>query len=273
MKILDGKELAGFIKEKQAHEVNMLRGAGRKPKLVIIRDGENPVIMKYVALKKKYGEDIRVEVVDVFAEGLEALQNAVKVANEDKSVSGIIVQLPLKDKNWTQEVTSLILPEKDVDGLNEETDALDRIFDSATATAINWLMAGYNIELARPTKIALVGRGKLVGAPLERMWENSGFDVTVFRHEDDLSRLRDFDVIVTATGNPRIIKSEMVRTGATVVDAGTASEDGVLVGDVAPEVRERGDLAAITPVVGGVGPLTVSALFDNVIRAAGKNLE
>lgn len=271
MKILDGKELAGYIKEKQAHEVRMLKSSRVIPKLVIIRDSENPVIMKYVTLKKRYGEDIGVSVEDVYAEGLTALKEAVKKANEDSAVSGIIVQLPLVDRNWTEEVTSLIDPAKDVDGLNEKTEANARIFDSATATAVNWLLAGYGVELSRPRKIALVGYGKLVGKPLFDMFSNSGLDVSVFRHEDDLSKLADYDVIISATGSPRIIKSEHVKTGCVVVDAGTASEGGVLVGDVSDEVRERKDISAITPKIGGVGPLTVSALFDNVIRGASEN--
>ena len=91
--------------------------------------------------------------------------------------------------------------------------------------------------------------------------------MTVFEEGDDLSRLANFDVIVTATGVPDLIRSEMVRLGAVVVDAGTASEHGKIVGDVASEVRNRTDVT-ITPVKGGVGPLTVSALFDNVILAA-----
>jgi methylenetetrahydrofolate dehydrogenase (NADP+)/methenyltetrahydrofolate cyclohydrolase len=106
-----------------------------------------------------------------------------------------------------------------------------------------------------------------VGAPLEKMWTNSGFDVTVFRHGDDLSQLRDYDVIVSATGVPHLIKNEQVRGGSVIIDAGTASEDGVLVGDVDDEVRERTDLAAITPRIGGVGPLTVGCLFEHVINA------
>ncbi len=99
------------------------------------------------------------------------------------------------------------------------------------------------------------------------MWKNSGFDVTVFHSGDDLSQLRNFDVIVSATGVPHLIKNEHIRGGAVLVDAGTASEDGVLVGDVDDEVRERTDIAAITPHIGGVGPLTVGCLFEHVISA------
>lgn len=268
-KILDGKELAGFIKERQAHVVKMLRSQKKFPKLVIVRDSENPVIVKYVNLKCQYGEDIGVEVVDEFVENptLGALKETVKKASEDKTVSGIIVQLPLTNPDWTEEVVNEIAPEKDVDGLaNYENREEKRIFDSATATAINWLLAGHNISLENQ-KIAIVGRGKLVGAPLIRMWRNSGFSVEVFHRGSDFSKLKDFDVIVTATGNPHLIESGMIKEGAVVVDAGTASEGGHLVGDISEEIRNRDDLTAITPKIGGVGPLTVSVLFDDVLRA------
>lgn len=261
MKILDGRELAGYVKERQAHMVRSLKAEKKFPKLVIVRDSENPVIVKYVNLKKQYGEDIGVEVVDTFVEGIEALKNAVKVANEDKSVAGIIVQLPLVNPEWTDEVVQLIDPGKDVDGLSGKGK-----FDSATATAVNWLLAGHNIQLSNK-KIAVVGRGRLVGRPLIRMWEDSGFSVEVFHRGSDFSLLEDFDVIVTATGCPHLIQNEMIKSGAVIVDAGTASEDGKLVGDIDNEIRARDDLGAITPKIGGVGPLTVGVLFDNVIRA------
>ncbi len=257
MKILNGKELAGFVKERQFHYVRSLQ---KKPRLVIIRDSDNPVIVKYVNLKKQYGEDIGVRGDDDFVTP-DKIKDAILTANSDTDVNGIILQLPILEKEKTDELTALIAPEKDVDGLSGKG-----IFDSATATAINWLLGGYNIELANK-KIAIVGRGKLVGAPLEKMWTNSGFDVTVFRHGDDLSQLRDYDIIVSATGVPHLIKNEHVRGGSVIIDAGTASEDGVLVGDVDDEVRERTDLAAITPRIGGVGPLTVGCLFEHVINA------
>ena len=285
MKELNGRELAGFVKERQAQVVRELRagalgGVKRIPKLVIIRDSDNPVIAKYVELKKRYGEDIGVEVIDKLVDGIDGKNGAkaaVIAANKDASVSGIIVQLPLVDTKRTDEVVNLIAPEKDVDGLSQVGILEDgsvaknamRKFESATATAINWLLTGYNIELTGGKKVALVGRGRLVGAPLERMWRASGVDVTVFRHNSDLSLLKNFDVIVTATGVPHLIKNDMVAPGAVVVDAGTASEDGVLVGDVDDEVRPRNDLTAITPKIGGVGPLTVSVLFEDVIAAAG----
>jgi methylenetetrahydrofolate dehydrogenase (NADP+)/methenyltetrahydrofolate cyclohydrolase len=268
-KVLDGRELAGFIKERQAHLVKALRSRKKFPKLVIIRDSNNPVITKYVNLKMQYGEDIGVTVVDEFVEEptLESLKAAVKKANDDASVSGIIVQLPLTNTDWTEEVVSNITPNKDVDGLsNYDGRENERVFDSATATAINWLLAGHNIDLS-DKKIAIVGRGKLVGAPLIRMWTNSGFSLDVFHRGSDFSLLKDFDVIVSATGNPHLITNEMVKPGAVIVDAGTASEGGHLVGDISNEIREREDLSAITPKIGGVGPLTVSVLFEDVLKA------
>lgn len=266
MKILNGTEIAGYMKENQAHQVRSLRAQKVQPKLVIIRDSDNPVITKYVQLKKKYGEDIGVVVEDWLRDDIE---KAIEEANADTSVHGVIVQLPLKDKELT-DIVNRIAVQKDVDGLgslarSESDEEVE--FESATATAINWLLAGYDVKLDQ-MKIALVGRGRLVGAPLERMWRNSGLNVTVFRSKSDLSELKDFDVIVSATGVPHLVKDEMVKTGAVVVDAGTASEDGVLVGDVDEAVRERDDLTAITPKVGGVGPLTVTALFEHVLIAA-----
>ena len=195
------------------------------------------------------------------------MAQAIAEANADSTVHGIIVQLPLKDTSQTDEIVSKIAPEKDVDGLATIYHETNNIFESATATAINWLLAGYDIKL-QGSKIALVGRGRLVGAPLERMWKNSGYDVTVFRSHSDLNELKDFDVIVSATGVPHLIKSEMIKPGTVIVDAGTASEDGVLVGDVDESVRAQANLSAITPKVGGVGPLTVTALFEHVLMAA-----
>lgn len=259
MKILNGKELAGFIKERQFTTV---RGMHTKPKLLIIRDSDNPVIMKYVNLKKQYGDDIGVIVEDFYAKNTAEIREKILAANTDDSINGIIVQLPITERKKTDELTSLINAKKDVDGLSGKDDA----FDSATATAINWLLAGYDVNL-KQSKIALVGRGKLVGAPLYKMWANSGFDVNVFGRGDDLSMLRNYDVIVSATGVPHLITNEMVAPGAVVVDAGTASEDGVLVGDVDNSVRDRNDIAAITPHFGGVGPLTVTCLFEHVIEA------
>lgn len=261
MKILNGAELADFIKERQAHEVRTLKSQKVTPKLVIIRDSDNPVITKYVNLKIQYGQDIGITVEDIKVNTTAEITAAIQNANQDPNTHGIIIQLPLKDTTKTAEVVQAITPAKDVDGLSGAQ-------PSATATAIAWLLAGYDITLENK-KIAIVGKGRLVGAPLIKMWQDSHLDVTVFDSHSDITQLKNHDIIVTATGQPHLITAENIKPGAIIVDAGTASEDGHLVGDVDDALRQHQSLiGAITPKVGGVGPLTVTVLFENVIIAA-----
>jgi methylenetetrahydrofolate dehydrogenase (NADP+)/methenyltetrahydrofolate cyclohydrolase len=263
VKVLNGLELAEFIKERQAHQVRALRQAWNiEPKLAIIVTVENPIIDVYMRMKKAYGADI---LIDVEVHRIKQAEVAAKLEelNADPSVHGIIIQLPLEDPSQTEELVNLVAPEKDVDALGK-----DAIYDPATPMAILWLLAGYNVNL-QGQKILLVGRGKLVGAPLERMLKSSGMDVTVADREtkDLKAATSEADVIITATGSPAILFPDMIKQKAVVVDAGVASESGRTVGDLSPEVYERDDLT-LTPRKGGVGPLTVCALFDNVIRAA-----
>jgi methylenetetrahydrofolate dehydrogenase (NADP+) / methenyltetrahydrofolate cyclohydrolase len=265
VKLLNGRELAEFIKERQVHQVRSLRqGGGVVPKLAIIQVKDDPVINTYVRLKGQYGDDIAVE-VEVHKPKQTEVKDLIETLNADETVHGIIVQLPLVDTSETDEIVNLVAPGKDVDALGAEA-----TFEPATPMAILWLLAGYNIDL-RAKNILLIGKGKLVGAPLERILNASELSVTVAdRKTANLAEVtQEADVIITATGSPAILYPEMIKQGAVVVDAGVASEDGKTVGDVAESVYERDDLT-ITPAKGGVGPLTVCALFENVILAAKK---
>ncbi len=268
MKILNGRELAGFIKERQAKVVRSLHQAhGLTPKLAIIQCIDDPVIDTYVRMKKKYGADTGID-VDIHRIKQADAPKLVKSLNADPSVQGMIIQLPIERPEETETIVSLVDPAKDVDGLGPNP-----IFDPATPLAILWLLSGYNVDL-QGKHVVLIGRGKLVGRPLKRMLEDSGVDVEIaHRQTPDLrATCLSADVIITATGRPGILKPDMVKTGAVVVDAGTASESGKTVGDIDQALLERDDLT-ITPTKGGVGPLTVSALFDNVIRAARREVE
>lgn len=240
----------------------LIQAAGVQPKLAIVQVKDDPVINTYVRLKKRYGSDIQVEVESYHPQQNEA-EAVIKKLNEDSSVHGVIVQLPLTDPSETDRIVNLVAPQKDVDALGETPQ-----FEPATPMAIMWLLAGYNVDL-RGKKVLLIGKGKLVGAPLEKILQASDIDVSVAdRSTDKLASVtKEADVIITATGSPAILYPDMIKEGAVVVDAGVASEDGKTVGDVAPELYERDDLT-ITPEKGGVGPLTVCALFENVIRAA-----
>lgn len=260
MRELNGSELAGFIKERQAKQVRALKQAWHiNPRLAIVTDVENPVIETYMRLKQRYGADILID-VEIHRVSAGGALEVIQELNNRDDVQGIILQLPISNPEQTEELLESIREDKDVDGLRKKA-----IFQAATPTAISWLLAGYGVDL-KGKKVAIVGRGRLVGAPLEKMWLKSGVDVTVFEKGDDLSQLIDYDIIVSATGVPGLIKSQMIKTKTVVVDAGTASENGKIVGDVSEEVRQRNDVI-ITPKKGGVGPLTVSALFDNVITA------
>lgn len=263
MKLLDGTELAGYIKERQAKQVRNLRQTHHtSPKLAIIQTSDNEVIDTYVRMKQRYGADILID-VEVYKPANDQLMSTIGSCNNDPAIHGIIIQLPLDDPTQTEEAVNLVDPRKDVDGLGEGTNHVP-----ATAVAIDWLLNGYNVDL-RKQKIAIVGNGRLVGAPLAKLWRAAGHDVSVFdEHSKNIAKtLRRYSLIVSAAGAPDLIKSTSVQPGAVVVDAATSAEHGKIVGDVAQDVRERTDLT-ITPEKGGVGPLTVVALFDNVIRAA-----
>lgn len=268
MRILNGKELSEYITERQARQIRTLRQAHHViPKLVIIQTIDDPVIDTYVRLKQNYGDDILAETA-VYKVDQTKLIETIQTLNEDNTVHGIIIQLPLANPLQTDEAVNTVIPAKDVDGLGDNAS-----LTPATAMAIDWLLAGYNVEL-KNRKIAIVGNGRLVGAPLAKLWATSGLDVTVY---DDTTvnlaiEVRKAQVIVTATGVPGLITSQMIQPGAVVVDAGTASENGKLVGDLAEDVRQRTDLT-MTPKRGGVGPLTVTALFDNLIQAAQTTVE
>jgi methylenetetrahydrofolate dehydrogenase (NADP+)/methenyltetrahydrofolate cyclohydrolase len=263
MKLLQGSELAGYIKERQAKQVRNLRQSHSiEPKLAIVQTIDNEVIDTYVRMKQFYGRDIVIDVA-IFRPTDNDLLATIEKLNRDVTIHGVIIQLPLHDSSQIEAAVSAVAPAKDVDGLSGNSK-----FIPATAMAIDWLLNGYNIEL-KNKKIAIVGNGRLVGNPLSNLWKQSGYNVTVFDEESPnvSGQLRRYNVIVSAAGVPGLITSQSVQPGAVVVDAATSAEHGKIIGDVADEVRTRDDLT-ITPEMGGVGPLTVCALFDNVIQAA-----
>ncbi|MBP6880522.1 bifunctional 5,10-methylenetetrahydrofolate dehydrogenase/5,10-methenyltetrahydrofolate cyclohydrolase [Candidatus Saccharibacteria bacterium] len=263
MRELNGKVLAEYIKERQAKQAGLLIARGVEPKLVIIQAKDDAVIDSYVKMKRRYGKDIGV-MAEIRKIDQSKLIETIEDANQDDNVHGLIVQLPLTDNSQADEAVRFVNPKKDVDGLSEKPD-----FEPATATAILWLLAGYNVDLVGK-KIAIIGQGRLVGEPLSRMLESSGHEVVKIDEytKNASEKVRECDVIVTATGVPRLVKSDWIKEGAVVVDAGTASEGAFVVGDVDDAVRERDDLKGITPLKGGVGPLTVCALFEHTLIAA-----
>jgi methylenetetrahydrofolate dehydrogenase (NADP+)/methenyltetrahydrofolate cyclohydrolase len=267
MKSLNGSELVSYIKERQARDVRSLKQSKLvNPKLAIIRTNPDPVVDSYMRIKQGYGDDIGV-IVDVHSiDQPEAIATIRSLATDD-SVHGIIVQIPLPDISETDAVLNAVPPHKDVDGLAKSSE-----FDAPTPMAINWLLAGYNIVL-EGKKIVIVGHGRLVGRPLEKLLKNSGYNVEVAdKNTEHLEMMTSSaDILVCATGVAGLITDIMVKPDAVIIDAGVATDKNGLVGDVAPSVRELPDIK-ITPEKGGVGPLTVAALFENVLRAARRSV-
>ncbi len=268
MKLLNGADLAGFIQERQARQVRALRQAhGIAPQLAIIRTNPDPIVDSYMKLKQAYGSEVLIDVTVHSVDQANAVE-LINNLNEDKSVHGIIVQIPIPDPVQTDEILNAVSIQKDVDGL-----AINTTFDPATPMAIDWLLAGYNIEL-KNKKLLIIGQGRLVGAPLAKLWSASNYDLsTADRSTDNLLELtKQADVIVCATGRPGVITAGMIKPNVVIVDAGVATDTNGLIGDVAPDVRNISTIT-ITPEKGGVGPLTVAALFENVIRAAQRTTE
>jgi len=263
MKLLNGLDVASYIKNRQLADSRALRQAhGVTPKLAIIRTNPDPVVDSYMKLKQSYGEEIAVD-VDVHTIKQDDAIKTIEMLNKDKDIHGIIVQIPLPDPSQSDVILNTVIPSKDVDGLSD-----DSVFDAPTPIAITWLLAAYNVDL-KDKKILIVGRGRLVGKPLEKLWKTTNLDVTVATKATkalgDLTA--NADVIVSATGVPGLITQSMIKPDAVIVDAGVATDKNGLIGDVADDVRLMNDIK-ITPEKGGVGPLTICALFDNVLRSA-----
>jgi len=253
-KLLDGTEVAAFIKQRHAQVV---AGLAKKPKLAIIRSEHNLAGDKYLKMKRAYGEDIGVT-VDLYVEATAGILGRIDSLNHDQSVTGIIIQLPLENRDVTDKVLAAVDPRKDVDGL-----APGSPFEPGTVKAALWLLAAYNVAIAG--RIVIVGQGRLVGKPLADRLESSGHEVVRadIRTADLAALTRTADMVFTGTGRPDLITSDMVKDGATIIDTGAP------LGELDPVLYDRPSLT-LTPNPGGVGPMTVASLFDNLLIAAAK---
>ncbi len=277
--LIDGKALATEVRARIADDVARLHAEhGVQPGLAAVIVGDDPASQVYVGMKHRASEaagmrsEQHVLPTDTSQEDLEAL---VRQLNADEAVDGILVQLPLPDHLDARSVQELITPDKDVDALNPYTAGRlaigDPTFLSCTPYGVLELLAHAGVDTAG-ANIVIVGRSNLVGRPLSVMLTLKGRDATVTlahsRTRDLAAVCRGADVIVAAAGMIGLITADMVRPGATVIDVGTnRGEDGKLVGDVAfDEVAEVA--GAITPVPGGVGPMTVTMLLQNTLEAA-----
>lgn len=277
--ILDGKALAATVRERIAAGVASLRDEhGVTPGLVAVIVGEDPASQVYVGMKHKAAEAAGMysrQVVLPTGTSQEELERIVAELNDDEAIDGILVQLPLPDHLDPRRVQELILPAKDVDALNPYTAGRlaigDPTFLSCTPYGVLEILEANGVPTAG-AHVVVVGRSNLVGRPLANMLSLKGRDATVTvahsRTRDLAAVCRTADVVVAAVGVEGLVTAEHVRPGAVVIDVGTnRNAEGKLVGDVAfDEVAEVA--SAITPVPGGVGPMTVTMLLQNTLEAA-----
>ncbi|HUC86769.1 MAG TPA: bifunctional 5,10-methylenetetrahydrofolate dehydrogenase/5,10-methenyltetrahydrofolate cyclohydrolase [Candidatus Saccharimonadales bacterium] len=259
--LLYGKPVVAKLRDQQAARI---AASGITPRLAIIQAGSDLASTTYIKMKQRYGQSIGARVDHhTTASELAALRTLIQTLNNDASVHGIILQLPLPDTTITEQAVALIDPDKDVDGLGGHAR-----FQSATAMAVLQLLSAYHIELAGQP-VAMVGHGRLVGAPLARLLTQRDATVSVCdEHTADVPAItRAATIIISATGVAGLIKPDMVQDGAVVVDVGTAEDSGAIVGDVDPRLLNNQTLK-ISPAKGGVGPVTVAMLFEQLLTAA-----
>jgi methylenetetrahydrofolate dehydrogenase (NADP+)/methenyltetrahydrofolate cyclohydrolase len=268
--ILDGKALAARVREEVAAEVAELGGVGLATVLV----GDDPASHVYIASKHKAASEAGMHPRDIRlpAEAPEdEVLALVAELNADETVDGILVQLPLPSQIDEARVIRSIAASKDVDGLHPYNAGelfLDRpTFAPATPSGVIELLAEYKIPLSG-ARAVVIGRSELVGKPVAMMLLRQNATVTLCHSRTlDLARhTLDADVLVAAVGVPAIVTADMVKQGAAVVDVGINRTESGLVGDVDPDAAERA--AFISPVPGGVGPMTIAMLLRNTVKAA-----
>jgi methylenetetrahydrofolate dehydrogenase (NADP+) / methenyltetrahydrofolate cyclohydrolase len=276
-RVIDGKAVAAEARARVAEGIREFAAGsdGRVPGLATVLAGDDEASALYVARKRKACAEVGVHSIDreVAADApTEELLELVERLGADPAVDGILVQLPLPPQHDQDEVIARIPPARDVDGLTPTSAGLLAQgrpgLVPCTPRGIVELLRSAGIELAGAEAV-IVGRSILVGRPLASLLLNEDATVTVChsRTRDLASVCRRADVLVAAAGSPRLIRAEMVKPGAAVVDVGTNRTADGLVGDVDFDaVREVA--AAITPVPGGVGPMTIAMLVDNALRAA-----
>jgi methylenetetrahydrofolate dehydrogenase (NADP+) / methenyltetrahydrofolate cyclohydrolase len=279
-RVLDGKALASRLEAELAREAEALRTeAGRAPCLAVVLVGEDPASRIYVRRKaeacRRAGIESREHALPADAAEAEVLQ-LVEVLAADPTVDGILVQLPLPAHVRKARVLAAIPPAKDVDAFHPESVGHALIGDEAMAPCTPYgvllLLDEAGIEL-RGAEVCIINHSNLIGKPLAALLINRDATVTVcHKHTRDLrAHTRRADVVVTATGVPGLLTAEHIREGATVVDVGiTRDAAGRIVGDAAGDVWEKASW--VTPVPGGVGPMTIAVLLQNTLRAFRRSL-
>lgn len=274
-KILDGKQIAKEYRQRLKNQVNELKEHGFTPKLSVILVGNDGASQSYVKSKKKAAEKIGMisEIIHLDeSTSEEVVLSELNRLNNDDTVSGILVQVPLPKQVSEQKVLEAINPEKDVDGFHPINIGKlyidEQTFVPCTPLGIMEILKHADINLEGKNAV-VIGRSHIVGQPVSKLLLQANATVTILhsRTKNMNAHLKQADVIVSAVGQPGLVTKENVKEGAVIIDVGnTPDENGKLKGDVAyDEVKEIA--SAITPVPGGVGPLTITMVLNNTLLA------
>jgi methylenetetrahydrofolate dehydrogenase (NADP+) / methenyltetrahydrofolate cyclohydrolase len=274
--VIDGKAVAASVRERVRGEVEEVTGEiGRPPGLATVLVGDDPASAIYVRRKQEACAEVGIRSFDHKPDGSISHENLLELVselNDNDEVDGILVQLPLPDQIDSGAIVASIDPDKDVDGLTPTSAGLlargEPGLVPATPQGVMELIGSVGVD---PTgkEAVIVGRSNLVGRPLFSLLLGANATVTVCHSRTrDLGEVcRRAEILVAAAGQPRLVTGDMVRPGATVIDVGTNRTDDGLVGDVDFEAA-REVAGAITPVPGGVGPMTIAMLLANTVQAA-----
>ena len=276
MEIIDGKKLAKTTRENLRLEVEELKKIGINPKLAVIMVGNNSASQIYVRNKSRACDEVGIEFEEYLLPATteqSELLNLIDKLNKQEDINGILLQSPIPDGLDINEAFRKISPEKDVDGfhpvnvgklvLGQDT------FVSCTPYGIMRMFEAYNIDLEGKNAV-VIGRSNIVGKPMSHCLLNKNATVTIChsRTKNLAEITKRADILVAAIGKAEFVKADMVKEGAVVIDVGiNRTEEGKLKGDVDFENVSK-KASYITPVPGGVGPMTIAMLMNNVVKAA-----
>lgn len=281
MKIIDGKELAKKIRDKLKVEVAELKSRGITPKLAVIMVGNNKASEIYVRNKSKACDEIGIEFEEYIKDNnisQKELINLIDTLNNRKDIHGILLQSPIPENLNIRQAFNEIDYRKDVDGFNPinvgNLSIGEDCFISCTPYGVIKMLEEYNINL-EGKRAVIIGRSNIVGKPLLQCLLNKNATVTVCHSKTKNIKeiTKEADILIAALGKPKFVTEDMVKEDAVVIDVGiNRSEEGKLVGDVDFETVSK-KVSYITPVPGGVGPMTIAMLMNNVVKSAKLTLE
>lgn len=276
MKLIDGKELAQNIRTNLKEEVEELKKKGINPKLAVIMVGDDKASAVYVRNKSKACNELGIEYEEFLLNAeitMDELLSLIDKLNKDVNIDGILLQSPIPRQLDINEAFRRIDPKKDVDGFNPvnvgKLSLNQDCFVSCTPYGIIKMLETYNVPIEGAHAV-IIGRSNIVGKPLLQCLLNKNATVTICHSKTkNLEEVtKQADILIAAIGKPEFVTANMVKEGACVIDVGiNRTEEGKLVGDVKfDQVSEKA--SCITPVPGGVGPMTIAMLMANVVKAA-----